>query len=343
MRLAVFGAGSVGCYIGGRLAVAGAQITLIGRDRIGAEVAANGLRLSDYTGFSAHLPEITFALDAAAVAGCEAVLVCVKSQDSAAAAKALRPHLDPKPVVISFQNGVSNAATLAGGLNRAVVPGMVGFNVAAQGQGRFHQGTQGDLHIQTDPRLSAIRPVFDAAGLGLITHADMRPVLWAKLMLNLNNAVNALANVPLRDQVLQRDFRLCLALAQEEMLALARIAGLPAMARLSPLPASFIPRVLRLPTPLFRTVARSMLRIDPVARSSMSDDLALGREPEVAWINGEVVRLAESLGRDAPVNRRLQALVFDAARAPMRPTWQARDLLAELRGELRGDLHGITP
>ncbi|MCL4675446.1 MAG: hypothetical protein KJZ59_05350, partial [Pararhodobacter sp.] len=100
-------------------------------------------------------------------------------------------------------------------------------------------------------------------------------------------------------------------------------------------PAAWIPRVLRLPDPLFRAVAGRMLRIDPQARSSMSDDLALGRVPEVAWINGEVVRLAKSLGRDAPVNRRLCALIDDAADAATRPTWAAQDLLADLRAVLR--------
>ena len=45
-----------------------------------------------------------------------------------------------------------------------------------------------------------------------------------------------------------------------------------------------------------------MLAIDPLARSSMQDDLNLGRTTEVDWINGEVVRLANTLGGNAPIN-----------------------------------------
>ncbi|MFX7800628.1 ketopantoate reductase C-terminal domain-containing protein, partial [Acinetobacter baumannii] len=74
-----------------------------------------------------------------------------------------------------------------------------------------------------------------------------------------------------------------------------------------------------------------MLAIDPLARSSMSDDLAVGRTTEVDWINGEVVRLADRLGQRAPVNAQLCALVHAAEAAATRPSWSGNDLLAALR------------
>lgn len=91
------------------------------------------------------------------------------------------------------------------------------------------------------------------------------------------------------------------------------------------------PRLLALPDGLFARVGGRMLAIDPLARSSMSDDLAAGRATEVDWINGEVVRLAGRLGRVAPVNARLCALVHDAERRAARPAWAGEALLAELR------------
>ncbi|MCW1931761.1 2-dehydropantoate 2-reductase [Pararhodobacter zhoushanensis] len=321
MRIAVFGAGAVGCYIGGRLAAAGGDVVLIGRARIGAELA-QGLVLSDYRGGSVRCDPLPFAQGAEGAAGAGLVLVCVKSPGSEAAARALRPHLATGAQVISFQNGIRNAGVLADGLERPVLAGMVGFNVAAQGEGRFHQGTQGDLHVEATPGLPL--DLFARAGLPLKTHADIGPVLWAKLMLNLNNAINALSGIPLRDQLAQRDFRRCLALAQSELLALCAQAGQP-LAKLSPLPAAWIPSVLRLPDPMFRAIAGSMLRIDPLARSSMADDLALGRAPELDAINGEVGRLATQMCREAPVNACLTALVRDAAVTPRR--WEATELL----------------
>jgi 2-dehydropantoate 2-reductase len=76
-----------------------------------------------------------------------------------------------------------------------------------------------------------------------------------------------------------------------------------------------------------------MLAIDPLARSSMSDDLAARRATEVEWINGEIVRLAARFGAPAPVNARLCALVHDAETAPSRPAWRGDALWAELTAD----------
>ena len=73
-------------------------------------------------------------------------------------------------------------------------------------------------------------------------------------------------------------------------------------------------RVLRCPTPLFRVIAARMLRIDPLARSSMADDLALGRPTEIQALCGEIVRLAHSVGRNAPLNADMVARIEALAR-----------------------------
>ncbi|WP_068304177.1 2-dehydropantoate 2-reductase [Pararhodobacter sp. CCB-MM2] len=327
MRIAIFGAGAIGCYVGGRLAHAGADVVLIGRPRMG-DALAQGLHLTDYRGADLHLPPLPFATGPEAVKDATLVLICVKSQDSAQAAAQLSTHLPPAAILVSFQNGIGNAAALSQALGRPVVPGMVGFNVAWMGGGHFHQGTQGDLHIEESPRLN--EALFARAGLPLHVHDDMQPVMWGKLMLNLNNAINALSGLPLKDQLGQRDYRRCLAAAQEEYLDLCRVADQP-LARLSPLPAAWLPGVLRLPDRLFALLARQMLAIDPKARSSMADDLTLGRKPEIDAINGEVARLAKRLGRSAPVNQRLMALVEEASHSEPRRTWSGRELLQTLQ------------
>jgi 2-dehydropantoate 2-reductase len=73
-----------------------------------------------------------------------------------------------------------------------------------------------------------------------------------------------------------------------------------------------------------------MLAIDPLARSSMWEDLEAGRRTEVDWLNGEIVRLARTQGREAPVNTRLLALVRAAEMGGERH-WRGAALLAELR------------
>ncbi|MCB1642062.1 MAG: hypothetical protein KDI37_10035 [Xanthomonadales bacterium] len=132
------------------------------------------------------------------------------------------------------------------------------------------------------------------------------------------------------EQLSQRRYRQVLAMAQEEALALHSAAELPPMAKLSPLPPRWIPRVLRLPDGFFQLVARDMMRIDRLARSSMADDLTANRPTEIEWINGEVVRLAESLGRDAPVNRALTALMREAEATRPHRHWSADALLDEI-------------
>jgi len=185
---------------------------------------------------------------------------------------------------------------------------MVPFNVAEVAPVAFHRGTSGHLAASDDPRLHAWSATFAAAGLPLDLHADMYAVQWAKLLLNLNNPVNALSGLPLRDELLDRGYRRVLAALQDEALAMLAQARIKP-ARLTPLPPRLVPWVLRLPTTLFRAVAARMLRIDAKARSSMADDLAHGRTTEIDALCGEVVRLAEGLGRRAPLNARMVGLV----------------------------------
>lgn len=211
---------------------------------------------------------------------------------------------------------------------------MVPFNVIARGEGRFHQGTAGALQAEAAPALRRFAAAFERAGLPLVPCEDMRAVQWAKLLLNLNNAINALANRPLKEELAARSYRRCLALAQTEALRVLSAAQIRP-ARLTPLPAAWVPRVLSVPDPLFARLGRKMLEIDPLARSSMSDDLAAKRATEIDWINGEIVRLAGQLGCAAPVNARLCALVHEAERAAARPAWGGDALLAELREAAR--------
>lgn len=332
-RICIYGAGTIGCYLGGRLLAAGSAVIFVGRKHLGAELHRHGLALSEYHGRQWRLPPagIAFSTNAAAAASAELVLVTVKSAATATAAAELAPVLQPGAVVLSLQNGLGNAELLRAALrHQTVLAGMVPFNVVRRGPGAFHQGSEGQPHAQAASALAPFLESFAAAGLPLVQHRDMKPVLWAKLLLNLNNAVNALAALPLREELGQRAYRQCLALAQDEALALLARAGIRP-ARLTPLPARLLPAVLRLPDVLFQRLASKMLAIDPLARSSMADDLAAGRATEVDWLNGEVVRLAERLGQRAPVNARLLSLVRAAEQGETRPAWAGDALLAELR------------
>lgn len=331
-EICVFGAGSIGCYVGGRLAATGTRVGFIGRPRLAHEVRDFGLHLTDWKGGELRVPpaDAHITTDTAPAARADLVLVTVKSAGTAEAGATLAPLLKPGAVVISFQNGLHNAEVLRERLpGRTVLDGIVEFNVVNRGGGHFHQGSEGGLEVQDDAALAPFLAAFEAAGLPLKRHTDMLAVQWAKLLLNLNNAINALCGIPLKEELSQRAFRRCLALAQQEALDLLAAAGI-APARLTPLPPHWIPKLLGVPDAVFRRLASRMLAIDPLARSSMWEDLQAGRATEVDWLNGEVVRFAQRLGRAAPVNARLTALVHEAEKGGRRD-WSGVELLRELQ------------
>ena len=332
-KIVIYGAGLIGCYVGGRLLAGGSDVSFIGRARVAGQLRNQGLTLSRYDESRWHVsPErIEVSTDPATAARADLVLVTVKSTATATAAAELANVLRPGTIVVSFQNGIGNADVLRAALPQStVLEGMVPFNVVERGPGAFHQGSAGELEIRHAPAMQPFVDAFSKAGLPLIQHADMLPVQWAKLLLNLNNAINALANRPLKEELSQRAYRICLGMAQKEALALLKRAGIRP-ARLTPLPATWVPRVLGVPDAWFERLGRRMLTIDPLARSSMSDDLAAGRATEIDWINGEVVRLAKRLGQTVPVNERLCELVREAERADVRLSWSGEALLAEMR------------
>jgi 2-dehydropantoate 2-reductase len=312
----VMGAGAVGCFLGGSLASAGVEVAFVGRPAMLDQLAQSGLTLTDLGGGERTVAPGTLALfatvDAAvAAAGQPALaLLCVKTGATADAARQLGAALAAGTRVVSMQNGLVNAALARGAAPALLIrPGVVGFNVAELGPGRFHRGTAGDLAAEHDPALERWLPWFARAGLRLDLHPDLLPVQWGKLLLNLNNPVNALSGRALREELLDRGYRRCYAALVDEALRALAAAGIRP-AQLAALPPARLPQLMRLPEPLFRLLARRQLRqLDAKARSSMADDLARGRPTEVDAICGEVVRLAAAHGLDAPANRRISELV----------------------------------
>ena len=340
-RICVFGAGSVGCLVGGLLSQT-AEVVLIGRPAMAAEIAAHGLILTSWRGTHTRLPpgRLRFATEASAATGADLVLVTVKSGATEEAGRALAAVLDAQTVVISFQNGVRNAARLLELLPRqTVLAGMVPFNIVHRGDGVFHRASEGELMVEEHRALEPFMAAFAAAGLPLAHRRAMAAVQWGKLLLNLNNPVNALSGLPLKEELAERDYRRCLALLQREalgVLAAARITP----ARLTPLPPAWLPRLLELPDALFASLASRMLAIDPLARSSTYDDLRAGRRTEIDFINGEIVGLARSLAtgagecQDDRAHPRRRGRRREALRR-RRPSRQTARIARAIRGDVR--------
>jgi 2-dehydropantoate 2-reductase len=337
-RIAVAGAGSIGCYLGARLALAGRNVTLLLRPALGAAIARHGLIVGDGRRASAELAAsaLRLASDAGeALRSADVVLVTVKSHATAEMGALIARFAPALACVVSLQNGVANPATLSAVLapGQRVVAGMVPFNVvAARAEGeapRFCRASRGTIQIAAGTK--GLRAALDVAGARVAERHDMRSVLWAKLLLNLNNALNALSDLPLAAQLADRRWRLLLAAQIAEALPVLAISGIrPAW--IEGLPASMLATLLRLPDFLFHAIARRTLAIDAAARSSMWDDLCRHRQTEIDYLQGTVLELADAAGIAAPLTRRIVELVRAAEAAGSGPPGLRPDEIAAEAG-----------
>jgi 2-dehydropantoate 2-reductase len=323
-KVAILGAGSVGCFIGGAWAAAGVPVTFIGRRKIASDLDEHGLTLSDYSGWQAHLAlgDIDYRCGPEALDEAQVIALTVKSGDTAAAADDIAKYGTAGATVISFQNGVSNVDVLERGLGGRfeVARGMVPYNVTYLGKGRFHKGVAGDLFVEQRAYLRALADAIAGSAGALKFSDDMLGLAWGKLLINLNNAVNALSGRTLLEELKRRDYRRVFSASISEGLELLKRAEIEP-ATVGPISPTMLPRIINSPDWLFNRFFLKKWKIDAKARSSMADDLAAGRKTEIDYLNGELVTLAERLQRAAPVNRAIVELVrrAEAGAEPLSP------------------------
>ena len=310
--IVVAGAGAIGCFVGGQLAAADRRVALLVRPRVKTEIERFGLRLTDFDGSEKKLDAGRLALseDPAIFHSAGIVLVTVKSADTADIADRIARHAPQDAVIVSLQNGVGNVAALNERLGgRRVLGGMVPFNVVAMGEGRFHRSSSGDIHIGEDANNTAA--ALSVPGLTMRASRDITGVQWGKLIINLNNALSALSDMPLAAQLADRDWRRLFADQMAEGLAALKAAGITPVSAM-PIPMSWTPTLLRLPDVIFNAILGRTMKIDPEARSSMWQDLKQGRTTEIDYLQGAVIALAEQNHVEAPLMRRIAALVKEA-------------------------------
>ena len=307
--ICVAGAGSIGCFVGGMYAAAGRKVALLARPRVIAEIEGHGLRLTGFDGFERRIAadRLTLSEDPSIFSNADTVLVAVKSADTAGIADLIARHAPMDAVVVSLQNGVGNVAVLRQKLpGRRVLAGMVAFNVVSRGEGRFHRATSGDIVLELDEAGTA--HALSVPGLKVRPSPDIAGVQWGKLLVNLNNALNALSGLPLRQQLAQRAWRRLFADQMAEGLEVVRAEGIRPVSP-TPVPPGLTLRLLRLPDTIFAMLLASVMKVDPEARSSMSEDLQRGRRTEIDYLQGVIIALAERHGLQVPLSRRVLALV----------------------------------
>lgn len=300
----IVGAGSVGCYLGAYLCQdAALDVKFFGRETTALELAAHGLTASSYNAPSQFAQPVAFYSLLNSLIECDVVLLTVKTTALIPMLAELKRFLRPEVPIVALQNGIGIGEMLNQDLPNPILRAIVSFNVVKNGRGRFHRATSGSIVWQSNTHniVNYIINVFNRLNLPVEPCTDITAAEYGKLLLNLNNALNAISGLPLKQQLLDKNYRLLLSRAMQEWLVIcdkAHITPIP----YTPLANTLIPWLLRLPTPLFRLLAKSMLTLDPQARSSMWDDLQAKKRTEIMFLNGSVVRLGIEHKQATPVN-----------------------------------------
>jgi 2-dehydropantoate 2-reductase len=273
---------------------------------------------------------IRYVVDPAALSNCDIIFITVKSTASAQAAAILAPIAKPDAIIISLQNGIGNPEIIRAAMpNHTVHAAMIPNNVVRGPKGHFHMGTEGDIIMQDAAHMERLAQMMNSAGLSTRLSNDMTGVAWGKLLLNLNNAINTLSNLTLREEMDNQSYRKVLALSIDECLSVLRAANISptAIGKAAPYKLS---KLLRLPNFLYRPIMERILKIDAKARSSMWEDLQRGRPSEIDFINGAVVALGQTIDQPTPVNSKITALIHHAFKAGHSPRLSGEALLGAI-------------
>jgi 2-dehydropantoate 2-reductase len=294
-RIAVLGAGAVGCYFGGMLARAGAPVTLIGRPHHVEALNRDGLWLEGLQ-VQEWIP-VAASGDVRAVRDAAVVLLCVKTSDTEETARAVAPHLARGARVLCLQNGVDGVERMRAAGGFEAFAAVVYVAAAMTGPGRVKHTGRGDL-VLGDPHggrrgdLEQLAGMFARAGVPCVVADDIAAELWTKLAINCAyNAASALGRVRYGRLVQDPAAREVLRRAVEETAAVAQALGVQLPA------AGLVEAAYRL--------GEAMRK----ATSSMAQDIQRGKRTEIDALNGYVARRGAEQGVATPVNQTLYALV----------------------------------
>ncbi|NVN85232.1 MAG: ketopantoate reductase family protein [Rhodopseudomonas sp.] len=289
MKIAVMGAGAVGCFYGAMLARAGHSVTLIGRAQHVEAVTQRGLIL-ETSAFRESVP-VQATTQMSGLDDAELVLFCVKSADTEPTGRAMASHLRPEAVILSLQNGVDNAERLQAAIGRQVVAAVVYVATEMAGPGHVKHHGRGELVLGRSATSDALAATFSAAGIPTTVSDNVTDVLWGKLIVNCAyNAMSAIAQLPYGRLLEVEGVSSVMKDVVHECAAVARASGVSVA-------DDAADRVIAL--------AATM----PTQFSSTAQDLARGKTSEIDYLNGHIVRKGAELAIPTPANRVLHTLV----------------------------------
>lgn len=339
MQHVVFGAGLIGGFLAGALLSKGEQVSLVARPSVKQRLA-NGLRLTDYEGHEALVANVPF-IDSSqlqappASLACEYLWLTVKCTAVEAASLELDALVGPNTIIFCVQNGLGSEQCIKAKYpNNRVMRVMTMYNVAEPSEGHLHRGSEGHVSIEAladCPELAqSMATKIHCALMPTQSCADMDAMLWAKLQLNLANAVNALGDIPVKAMTESPDYRKVIALLMTELLVVVEAKNIK-LPKVTALPANWFPGMMRIPNFIFLRIAQKMLAIDPTVRTSMWWDLNGGKLTEIDYLNGVVVEEGRKLDIACPANEKIVAMIHQAEQGQLQRGISGADLLKRLK------------
>ncbi|HJW89380.1 MAG TPA: 2-dehydropantoate 2-reductase [Anaerolineales bacterium] len=321
MRILVFGAGAIGTYIGGSLALHGHHVVFLERPGVATELRRNGLRLN-LAGHEQRIarPKIAASPDEALGKGhFDVAVFALKAYDTRPALEGLEPYAEALPPVLCLQNGVENEPLLREVLGDSkVIAGTVTSAIGRRAAGNIVLERRRGLGVAARHPLSAeLTTALDAAGLNARLYPDAARMKWSKLLTNLlANATSAILDLtPAEVFDYPGLFRLEIEQLRETLRVMAAQGLHPVDLPKTPVRAlGFAARWL--PLVWGRIVLRRSVGSGRGGKMpSLHIDLHSGRsQSEVEYLNGAVVRFGEKLGIPTPVNRLLSQTLLALTR-----------------------------
>lgn len=298
MKICVVGPGALGCLFAALLVRAGHQVWLVDhRPERALRIESQGIVLYDRDGQTSVLPVRVMA-DPAQVAPVELVLLCVKSDSAAYAARSVLPTLEPDGLLIAMQNGIAHhgqfmdfAASWALGIT-AQGAHLLGEGIVKHGgEGETYLGFLSSSSEVAKVRLHMVADLLSQAGISAVVVDDILAAAWNKLIVNVGiNALTVVEDCTNGELLLRPHALRVMKAAVHEAIQVASALGIG-------LSADIEERVF------------AVCRDTGANISSMLQDIRAGRHTEVEAINGEIVRLADRFGLPATTNSTLLSAV----------------------------------
>ena len=296
MRIAIIGAGGIGCIYGAALAKAGAEVVFVARGAHLAAMRANGLKIEGDRG-ETHISPARATADPASIGVVDYAIFCVKLWDVESAGEAIKPLVGPDTAVIPQQNGVDAHERLIPILGREAVMGGTAWvtgSIVAPGvvrqTGTYQRLIFGELDGTMSARGQRLAELCAASGFDGEFEPDVLVPIWQKFLSIIPlSSVNSLTRAPLG--VYRADpelWALCEA-SLRETIAVGRAEGVA-------LAADSVDKVI--------AQLRSM---PPHHMTSMCNDLLRGNRIELPWFAGKVVELGRKHGIPTPTCNLLYA------------------------------------